>query len=134
MDINEHVSEMNERLIALEHGHTRVNERINDVAGLSSRLDEMMRPSVAKVASWILAFIFAMGVPIAHSLVQLGKYPDAETFVKREAEYAAVQKTLEDRVQKLEVSRAEQEVRLRTIVDTLDRLESKLDSALRRQR
>lgn len=123
-----------ERLLVVEHTLVQHANRLAEGAKTFARFDDMLRPSVAKVASWIFAFIIAMGVPIATFLVQLGKYPDAQTFVRREAEYAATQKTLEARVQALEVSRAEQEVRLRTIVETLTRLEGKLDSALGRRR
>lgn len=125
---------LRERVLVLEHALAHFKEEtkasLNAGNAKFSHFDNIMRPSITKVASWFAAFIFTMGVPICVTVFKLGKYPDADSFVSTRAEYAATQKTIDDRVKTLEVSRAEQEVRLRSILESLNRLETKLDSAL----
>lgn len=125
---------LTERVLILEHTVAQFRESLQIGAKRFTQIDEVLRPSIAKVAAWLCGFLLTAGIPIAVFLISLGKYPDAETFVKREAEYAAAQKTLDTRVQALEVTRAEQEIRLRAITETLSRVESKIDTALAQRR
>lgn len=124
----------NERILIVEHQVGQIRESMQLGAKRFTQIDEILRPSIAKVAAWFCAFIFTAAIPICVTVFKLGKYPDAEGFVQARADYQATQKALETRVQALEVSRAEQEIRLRTISDTLSRVETKLDSALNDRR
>jgi hypothetical protein len=130
----EEFKELRDRMLVIEHTFAHFKEEVKNSLNQGntkfSWIENMLRPSIAKVASWVCAFVITMGVPIAVTVFRLGKYPDAESFVSARAEYTAMQKTLDERVKTLEVSKAEQEVRLRSILESLNRLESKLDSAL----
>lgn len=121
-----------ERLLILEHDMRQLQTYQRESEQTFTQINDTLRPSLLKVMAAVFPFILAVGIPIATFLVQLGKYPDAEQFVKAQAEYRATQDTTEKRMQSLEVSRAEQEVRLTTIIESLRRLEGKLDTALAR--